>query len=268
MIRGIDHLVIACDDPDAAAAELESAIGLTCTGGGRHAGRGTWNRIAWLADGSYLELIGVDEAELARQNPVGLAAVQTLEAEGAGLAAYALRVDELEATAGGLRAAGSSIGPVVHGSRARDDGELVEWWAAFPAAPLSPTWSPFLIEHAYIGAEWGPEALAARGSFVHPIGSPVALVRLDIAASEPMSVAAELHGEVEIDLWAVADLAVADIGPHVLRFVPRREMPVPAVITLGADVETPRTANLLGVRFDVERVVTPVPAPRLTSGTG
>jgi hypothetical protein len=83
-----------------------------------------------------------------------------------------------------------------------------------------------------------------------------------------MSVAAELHGEVEIDLWAVADLAVADIGPHVLRFVPRREMPVPAVITLGADVETPRTANLLGVRFDVERIVTPVPAPRLTSGTG
>jgi hypothetical protein len=83
-----------------------------------------------------------------------------------------------------------------------------------------------------------------------------------------MSVAAELHGEVEIDLWAVADLAVADIGPHVLRVVPRREMPVPAVITLGADVETPRTANLLGLRFDVERVEMPVPAPRLTSGRG
>ncbi|HEX2844283.1 MAG TPA: VOC family protein, partial [Candidatus Limnocylindria bacterium] len=144
MIRGIDHLVIACDDPDAAAAELESAIGITCAGGGRHAGRGTWNRIAWLADGSYLELIGVDDAELARQNPVGRAAVEMLEAAGAGLATYALRVDELEATAGGLRAAGSSIGPIIHGSRARDDGELVEWWAAFPAAPLSPTRSPFL----------------------------------------------------------------------------------------------------------------------------
>lgn len=268
MIRGVDHLVIACQDPDAAAAELETAIGVTCTGGGRHAGRGTWNRIAWLADGSYLELIGVDDAELARRNPVGLAAVETLEAEGAGLAAYALRVDELEAAAGRLRAAGSSIGPVVHGSRTRDDGELVEWWTAFPRGPLSPTEPPFLIEHAYTGAEWGPQALADRASFVHPIGSPVALVRLEIAASEPMSVATELHREVEIDPWAVADLAVADIGPHVLRFLPRREMPVPAVIILGADVETPRTANLLGLRFDVERVETPVPAPPLTSGRG
>src|SRR5688500_3141679 len=60
MIRGIDHLVIACAEPDQAAGELESALGLTAAGGGRHAGLGTFNRIAWLADGSYLELIGVD----------------------------------------------------------------------------------------------------------------------------------------------------------------------------------------------------------------
>jgi hypothetical protein len=60
----------------------------------------------------------------------------------------------------------------------------------------------------------------------------------------------------------VADLAVCTLGPHVLRFVPRREMEVPAVITLGADVETPVTAELLGLRFNVERVempVTPLP---------
>lgn len=261
MIRGIDHLVIACDDPDAAAAELESTTGITCAGGGRHAGRGTWNRIAWLADGSYLELIGIDDVELARQNPVGLAAVSTLEGQGGGLATYALRVDDLEATAAGLRAAGSSLGPVTHGSRARDDGELVEWWTAFAASPLSATAAPFLIEHALAGAEWGPRAVAERASYVHPIGSPVLLTRLEVAACEPMSVAAELHAELEIDLWAVADLAVADIGPHVLRIVPRREMPVPAVITLGAEVETPRTVDLLGLRIDVERVATPLPVP-------
>ena len=37
-------------------------------------------------------------------------------------------------------------------------------------------------------------------------------------------------------------------------------MSVPAVITLGAEVEAPRTVELLGVRFDVERVALPVPA--------
>lgn len=259
MIRGIDHLVIACADPDAAAAELESAIGITCTGGGRHAGRGTWNRIAWLADGSYLELIGVDDAELAGQTPVGEVAVRWLEEHGDGLATYALRVDDLDTTVAGLRAAGSSIGPSTHGSRTREDGELVEWWTAFPEAPLSPTGPPFLIQHAYAGAEWGTEALAERARFAHPLGSPVLLARLDLAATEPASVAADLHEALELDFWAVADLAVADVGPHVLRVVPRREMPVPAVITLGAEVDTPRTADLLGIRFAVEHVDLPVP---------
>ena len=81
-----------------------------------------------------------------------------------------------------------------------------------------------------------------------------------MATGDPLSSAAVLHEQVGVDFWAVADLAVADIGPHVLRLVPSREMSVPAVITLGAEVEAPRTAELLGVRFDVERVALPVPA--------
>jgi hypothetical protein len=261
MIRGIDHLVIACADPDAAADALASQLGIAATGGGRHAGRGSWNRIAWLADGSYLELIGIDDPELAGQSPVGAAAVSILHEHGGGLATYALAVDDLEATVAGLRAAESTIGPVVRGSRTRDDGEVVEWWTAFPDADLGPAGVPFLIEHASTGAEWGVDALAARAGFAHPIGSPVALARLDIAAAEPPSTAAALHGELGIDFWAVADLAVADIGPHVVRIVPRREMATPAVVTLAADVDAPRTAELLGLRFDVERAA-------VTSGTG
>jgi len=35
-------------------------------------------------------------------------------------------------------------------------------------------------------------------------------------------------------------------------------MAVPAVVTLGAEVESPRTAELLGLRFDVERVKLPL----------
>jgi len=260
MIRGIDHLVIACADPDAAAAELESALGLVCTGGGRHAGRGTWNRIAWLADGSYLELVGVDDRDLATQSPVGAAAVAVLDASEAGLATYALRDEALETTLGTLRASGSSIGPAVHGSRVRDDGELVEWWTAFPDMPLGPDAPPFLIQHADVGAEWGPAASAERAAFVHPIGSPVILARLDVATNDPPSTAAVLHEQLGLDFWAVADLAVADIGSHVLRLVPRREMPVPAVVTLGAQVGASQTVELLGMRFDVERVALPVPA--------
>lgn len=254
MIQGIDHLVIACADPNAAAAEVESAIGLTFTGGGRHPGAGTWNRIAWLADGSYLELIGIADAEAAAGSPIGSAAARVLTENGAGLATYALRVDDLEATVSALRAAGSEIGLTVHGERRRDDGEVVEWWTALPDAPLAPDAPPFLIQHAYAGQEWGPDAMAARAELVHPIGSPVVMTRLDLAADDPPTTAAAVHEAVAVDFWAVADLAVADVGPHVIRFVPRREMAVPAVITLGASVDAPRTVDLLGLRFDVERV--------------
>ena len=260
MIRGIDHLVIACADPDAAASELESALGLAAEGGGRHAGRGTFNRIAWLADGAYVELIGVDDPDAAIEQPVGAAAVRALEAQGGGLATYALRDDDLEVTAATLGAAGS-LGPVTHGSRERADGDVVEWWTAFPTVDLAPDRTPFLIEHAYAGSEWSPSALAERATFRHPIGSPVRLARLDIATDDPPSTAAAIHEHLGVDFWAVADLAVADVGPHVIRLVPRREMAVPAVITLAAEIEAPRTAELLGMRFDVERAELPLPVP-------
>ena len=264
MIRGIDHLVIACADPDGAATELESNLGLSAGGGGRHEGFGTFNRIVWLADGSYLELIGVEDRERALGTPVGEAVVATLDAQGGGLAAWALCTDEVELTTGALP--DGTFGPVVHGGRTRPDGELVEWWAAFPQQPLAPDGVPFLIQHAYVGAEWSRAALAERAAFRHPLGSPAMLTRVDLATEDPPSTAAMLHEQLGLDFWAVVDLAVADIGRHVLRLVPRSEMAVPAIVTLGAEVESPRTAELLGLRFDVERVALPLSAPTARIG--
>jgi len=256
MIRGIDHLVIACADPDAAANELEAALGVTAAGGGRHEGLGTFNRIVWLADGSYLELIGVDDREAAVGQPVGAATVRALDVHDGGLATYALRDDELELTVGALPE--GAFGSVTHGRRVRDDGEAVEWQSAFPLTPLGPDTTPFLIQHAYVGAEWSHAALADRTTFRHPLGCAVALARLDLATGDPPSTAATIHEELGLDFWAVADLAVCTIGPHVLRLLPRREMAVPAVITLAAAVDVPRTVELLGMRFDIERAELPL----------
>ena len=85
------------------------------------------------------------------------------------------------------------------------------------------------------------------------------MARLDIATADPPSTAATIHAQLGIDFWAVADLAVADVGPHIVRLVPRREMPVPAVVTLTAEIDAPRTVDLLGMRFDVERAEMPSP---------
>src|SRR4029077_7947924 len=144
MVTGIDHLVIAVPDLDSAAHELEQGIGLAVNGGGRHPGAGTANRIAFLADGSYLELITVEDAYAARTQPVGAAVARALSEGGAGLVAYALVDDHLDSTVEELQANGSSIGAVRHGSRKRQDGEVVEWWTAQPDS-LGLDGVPFLI---------------------------------------------------------------------------------------------------------------------------
>lgn len=256
MIRGIDHLVIAVPDPDAAADELESTLGVACTAGGRHTGGGTFNRIAWLADGAYLELIGVDDRSLAERTPIGAAVVRTLDEHGAGLAAYALLVDDLSDAVARLQVNGSAIGEPSPGSRTTPDGELVAWAIAVPSR-LGPEGLPFLIEHQATGSEWDAAGIAARRAQRHPIGSPVRLARLDVATADPVSRAADHAAQLDVEFWAVADLAVVELGSHVIRLVPRREMSHPAVVTLDAEVGAPLTADLFGLRFDVARVASP-----------
>ena len=183
MLLGIDHLVIAVRDPDAAAAALERGLGL-----GVHRRRparawGTFNRLAFLGD-TYLELIGVfDRALVGHPRRPRWAGRRSalLDAGREGLATYALATDDVDGDVGRLRAAGSSIATPVDGSRTRPDGEVVRWRTAGPAAPR-PVRPPFLIEHEDAGAEWGAEARAARAAFRHPGGGRLRLTTLELPA--------------------------------------------------------------------------------------
>jgi hypothetical protein len=76
-------------------------------------------------------------------------------------------------------------------------------------------------------------------------------VRIDLAAADPPSLAADYAAQVGVEFWAVADLAVSTIGPHTVRLVPRAEMAVPAVAVIGAGVDAPRSVQALGMQFDI-----------------
>jgi catechol 2,3-dioxygenase-like lactoylglutathione lyase family enzyme len=254
MASGIDHVVIAVTDPDAAAAELTEQVGLAFTAGGRHAGLGTFNRIAFLGD-AYLELMGVDDAKLAAGWPMGAAASRTLE-RGGGFATYALVDEAIRITVPTLQANGSRIGPVVHGSRERPDGELVEWWSAAPPE-LGPDRPPFLIKHVEAGAEWGAEALAARRAFVHPIGSPAVIEQLVIATSGPQSLAADFYRDLGLEFWAIASSAVCTVGRHAIRLV--ADEPVTTIV-IGAEVDAARSVAAFGIRFAIVPATLPLPA--------
>jgi catechol 2,3-dioxygenase-like lactoylglutathione lyase family enzyme len=252
MPSGIDHLVIAVPDPEAAVAEVTERVGLAFTAGGQHAGLGTFNQIAFLGD-AYLELMGIEDSAAAEGWAIGAAAVRAVE-RGGGFATWGLRDEAIRVTVPRLQANGSRIGPVEHGGRARPDGGVVEWLSALPPV-LGPDRPPFLIQHLDDGVEWGADALAARRAFVHPLGSPAFLQRLDLPIPAPQILAGECYRDVGLEFWAVASAAVTSLGRHVIRLV--ADAPETTIV-IGAAVASPRSVRTLGVRFEVMPATPPM----------
>jgi hypothetical protein len=255
MLLGIDHLVIAVPDPDAAAALLEAELGLAATGGGRH-GSGTGNRLVFLGD-AYLELIGVWDRGLALAHPIGAAVVRALDAGTPGLVTFALATDGARREATALRAAGSTISEAVAGSRVRPDGQVVGWQCAFPRL-LGPGEPPFLIEHEMAGAEWGDEARRARAAFVHPFGGTARLVGLEIVVPDPGAVAASYAAVVGVAIppgpGPIPGEREGRIGEHRIRLVPPSTGPAAAPepsarIGIAGTAGRHELRDLLGVRF-------------------
>jgi len=255
MLLGIDHLVIAVADPDAAAVELEAALGLAATGGGRHAS-GTGNRLVFLGD-AYLELIGVWDRALALAHPIGAAVVRALDANAPGLVTYALATDGARREVMALRAAGSPISDAIAGSRVRPDGEVVAWQCAFPPL-LGLTEAPFLIEHELSGSEWGEGARRARAAFLHPFGGTARLVGIEVVVPDPAATAAAYASVVGVAVppgpGPVPGEREARIGGHGIRLVPPSAGGV-AASEPAARVAIAGTAgervlrDLFGVRF-------------------
>ena len=97
----IDHVILAAADLDVAAARLQAEHGLVATGGGRHDGIGTENRIVPLGDG-YLELVGIGSAAEVAGSPFGRGVLRRLQETGDGLLGWVVEVDDVTAVAGRL----------------------------------------------------------------------------------------------------------------------------------------------------------------------
>ena len=237
MLQGIDHVVLACADPDATAAALERRLGLVATGGGRHEALGTFNRLIWLGD-AYLELIGVFDTELASHSWLGrpiLAALETGDSGpgDGGLVTWAIAVDDL---AGALRWAppdGGLLGPL-DGERRRPDGRLVRWRLAHPEE-VSPT-APFLIEHDLGAAEWTPDERAVRADEQHPMGGRGRLAGIEVQTPSPAVAAGRLRRLLAASVEPAGRAAVrVRLGGQEARFVVARPG-APTLVEVVADV--------------------------------
>ncbi len=257
MLLGIDHVVIACADPDAAAGELERELGLRASGGGRHQRLGTFNRLVWLGD-SYLELIGVADAGLAIGSWIGAPTVRALEG-GGGLATFAIASDALVADLERLREHGSLLEGPLPGERVRTDGRVVRWRLALPPR-LGPDAPPFLIEHDGAAAEWSPAERAERAAAVHPAGGPVRLEALELSVADVQRAQVRyLRSSGLIFRPSLAGRGARDatVGAQTVRLRPlrgpdeggRTVVRLRVLDVSGADV----AADLLGCRFVLRR---------------
>lgn len=252
MLGGLDHLIIACADPDEAAGELEQRLGLRATGGGRHAAHGTFNRLVWLGD-SYLELMGVFDRALATDSWLGRPVSRMLDEGPAAMAGMALASDDLATDVERLRAQGSPIGEPTAGERLRADGDVVRWSSARPPGIDAELGLLFLIEHDTGAAEWRPADRAARAEEVHPLGTPVRLALVEAPVSDIRAATMRLHRDFGVAFRpSLAGSGARDgaLGSQTLRLVRRAAGSLPMILLRGGRQR--REVEMLGVRFVLE----------------
>jgi hypothetical protein len=248
VLISIDHLVIAVADLDAAAAELERAVGLRADDGGRHEALGTANRLAWFGD-SYVELVTVVDAAVAKDSWLGAPTLAALE-RGGGFVTWAIRTDALDADVRAAGATGARIGDPLPGERLRPDGRTVRWRLALPG-PLGPDELPFLIERDETSAEWTLADRAARGNELHPAGGPV---RLDVVELPTADVPAAILRYLRTyairfrPSLAGGGARDANIGRQIVRLRPATTSSLP-VIRLAGPPGAARSVDALGCRW-------------------
>jgi catechol 2,3-dioxygenase-like lactoylglutathione lyase family enzyme len=240
VLLGIDHLVVAVEDPDATAALLTEKLGLDAGEGGRHDTLGTFNRIVWLGD-SYLELIGVFDQALAERSWLGQPVLAAI-ARGGGLATWAVAVDDLDALLRWVPPDSGLVGPL-DWERHRPDGGVVRWRLAHPAV-LSPT-TPFVIEHDLAGAEWSADDRAARASQQHALGGRVRLASVEVVSDAAPVAAGKLRRLLGTSAQPAGRGAVSlGLGNQEVRIVVARPRGL-AAADLVADVTIPRRRSVL-----------------------
>jgi catechol 2,3-dioxygenase-like lactoylglutathione lyase family enzyme len=236
MLLGIDHLVIAVRDLEAAAKDY-AALGFTVVPGGRHTGIGTYNSLIAFQDGSYLELIGFYEP---RDDHRWFAPLQ----QGGGLVDFCLQTDDLAGDTVALRRAGIDIGEPEHRNRKRPDGTEIRWIFSLARGAHRGV-APFIITDQTGRDERIPRQRA------HANGA-TGIGTVTVAVDDPARVRGwyarvlgQPGGDVRRDDVGGAGVRFA-IGPHTFDFLAPSAPSSPLTAWLAARGPSPYAATLTG----------------------
>jgi len=155
----IDHVTLAGQSLDSMREAFTAATEIPTEYGGSHANHVTEMALASFADGSYIELMGIQ----AGAEPAAVAAhtwSQFLR-NGGGPCAFALRVSDVSAEIELLKKAGIHVGKAERSGRTRPDGVALAWETADVGPGPRGSFFPFLIRD-----------FTPREKRVYPSGAP------------------------------------------------------------------------------------------------
>ena len=155
----IDHVTISGSDLKQMQARL-AAVGIASVYGGAHSNHATEMALVSFPDGSYLELMGIQQN--ADAQAVAAHVWGEYLKENAGPTAWAMRTKDLAAEVSRLKAAGVAVGAPSPSGRRRPDGVQLEWQTSDVGTGIRGTFFPFLIEDK-----------TPRAQRVYPQGKPV-----------------------------------------------------------------------------------------------
>jgi hypothetical protein len=136
-----DHLVVGIGVLDEGVRQFASLAGVTAAEGGRHPGRGTHNALAAIGPLAYLELLAPQPGAAVSGADADLERLDRLT-----LIDWAVAVDDMDATAAALAAAGFACDSPRPGARDTPSGDRLEWTTLrftgdVPGAPFFIEWS-------------------------------------------------------------------------------------------------------------------------------
>ncbi|WP_051189152.1 VOC family protein [Halalkalibacillus halophilus] len=143
-----DHLVIYSKNPKSHQELFSKVHKLQGMEGGTHQNWGTFNHLAFMAENSYIEWLGVQDEAVASasDNPLIQQTYQAHLKKQEGPIQFALRTTELDNFLEHFDRNNISYSGPFPGSRTKPDGTKLEWKMVFPFSEQTDSPLPFLIE--------------------------------------------------------------------------------------------------------------------------
>jgi len=163
-VLALDHIVYTSEEIGFPHEKFSLENQIKAVKGGEHEDWGTYNYLAHFSNDSYLEWLGVNDYDKAKQsdNPLIKHLIYVLDHKKEGPFQFALRTNQLDKYITHFKNNNIPFEGPFHGSREKPDGTELKWRMLFPKYNYEKEVLPFLIEwesENQISSLFNPQAI-------------------------------------------------------------------------------------------------------------